>query len=129
MPAEAISEVVRRVRLILDELQVPYALMGGLSLAAWDRVRATHDIDLLIDPSGVRIQARLSRFGSEGFRAKGKQAIVRLPDAEFIQLMYEPPETLIAIQVDLLLADNEFQRLALQRPGRVAAVEERAASG
>jgi hypothetical protein len=81
MPAEALAETIRRVRRILDDAQVPYGLMGGLSLAAWDRVRTTHDIDFLIGVDGVRVQSLLARFGAEGFRAKSKQVIVRLPEA------------------------------------------------
>jgi hypothetical protein len=57
----------------------------------------------------------MSRLQQEGFRAKGRQLIVRLDDAEFIQLMYQVPETVLEIQVGLLFADNDFQRQALTR--------------
>src|SRR5436305_1018400 len=115
MPAEAVVEALQRVWSILDELQVPAAVMGGLSLAAWNRVRSTHDVDILIGLTGIRPQALLSRLYAEGFRAKGRQAIIRLEDAEFIQLIYDPRGAVHPIQVDLLLADTEFQKEALAR--------------
>src|SRR5438067_13215160 len=77
MPAEAVVEALQRVWSILDELHVPAAVMGGLSLAAWNRVRSTHDVDILIGLTGIRPQALLSRLYAEGFRAKGPQAINR----------------------------------------------------
>ncbi len=115
MPAEAVTESLRRVWQILDEAQVPAALMGGIALSLWKRVRSTQDVDLLIGLAGTRPHALLSRLKEAGFRAKGRQAIVRLEDAEFIQLIYEPPGTFLEIQVDLLLADTDFQKQALSR--------------
>jgi hypothetical protein len=84
-------------------------------LAAWDRAHATQDVDLLIGMSGLRLQSLLSRLHQEGFRAKGRQVVVRVDDAEFIQLMFAVPDTVLEIQVDLLFADTEFQRQALSR--------------
>jgi hypothetical protein len=81
MPAEALAETIRRSVGYWMTPRCHIAWMGGLSLTAWDRVRATHDIDLLIGVDGVRVQWLLARFGAEGFRAKGKQVIVRLPEA------------------------------------------------
>lgn len=115
MPAEPVIVALESVWAILEELQIPAAVMGGLSLAAWNRVRSTHDVDLLVGMAGVRPHALLSRLYAAGCRSKGRQPIVRLEDAEFVQLIYDPPGTMQPIQVDLLLADTEFQRLALSR--------------
>jgi hypothetical protein len=122
MPAEPVVEALLQVWAILEELQIPSAVMGGLSLAAWNRVRSTHDVDVLIGLAGVRPQVLLSRLYMAGFRAKGRQAIIRLEDAEFIQLVYDPPGAIHPIQVDLLIADTEFQRQSL---GRRISVDER----
>ncbi len=115
MPAEAVVETLRQVLSVLDELHIPTALMGGLSLAAWNRVRSTHDVDVLILLSGVRLQTVLSIFGGKGFRAKGREALIRVDDAEFVQLMYEPPGCFIDVQVDFLLAETEFLKTAMAR--------------
>ena len=74
----------------------------------------TQDVDLLI-ALDVRPQALLARLSAAGFRSKGRSPVIRLEDAEFIQLFCEPPGELMEIQLDLLLANTEFQKKALER--------------
>ena len=44
-------EDVKRLARFLEEAGVEYALIGGYALAAHGLVRATEDVDLLVDPS------------------------------------------------------------------------------
>lgn len=115
MAADAVQATLQRAWNILNELQVPAALMGGLALAQWGRVRSTQDVDLLIALDSVRPNAVLARLAAAGYRSKGRTPLVRLEDAEFIQLLYEPPEAFVDIQIDLLLADSPFHRQAIAR--------------
>jgi hypothetical protein len=114
MAPDEVQNALKQVKQILEQLNIPLALMGGMALAAWKRIRSTQDVDLLISISGVRTHELLSRLSAAGFRSKGRQPIVRLEAAEFIQLLYEPAGALMPIQVDLLLADNPFLRQALE---------------
>lgn len=60
----------------LDELGIPYAICGGIALAAYRHVRATTDVDVLVAPEGLRIFKEhalglgwIERFpGSRGLR-------------------------------------------------------------
>jgi hypothetical protein len=115
MPAEAVEATLRRAWEILAELDVPAALMGGLALANWGRIRSTQDVDLLVALTDVRSPKLLASLSGAGFRAKRRDPLIRLEDAEFIQLFYEPPETFLEIQIDLLLADKPFHRQAVER--------------
>jgi hypothetical protein len=115
MPADAVVATLRQAWDILAELRVPSALMGGLALAHWGYVRSTQDVDLLIALSGVRPQTLLGRLGAAGYRSKRRDPLIRLPDAEFIQLFFEPPEEVLEVQIDLLLADSPFHRQAIER--------------
>ena len=115
MAAEAIEATLKRAWNILNELNVPAALMGGLALAQWGRIRVTQDIDVLIGLDDVREGTVLARLAAAGYRSKGRTPIVRLPDAEFIQLLYEPPDSFVDIQLDLLLAISPFHKQALAR--------------
>lgn len=38
----------------LDELGIPYAICGGIALAAYNHVRATTDVDVLVTPAGLQ---------------------------------------------------------------------------
>lgn len=55
---------LRRVATSLDSAGIPYALCGGLAVAAHGHVRATKDIDLLILPEDLaRATEALGRAG------------------------------------------------------------------
>ncbi len=49
--------VVARIIQVLEENQIPYAIVGGYSAIYWGRPRFTHDADLLVDlqPSQVNL--------------------------------------------------------------------------
>ena len=98
MAAEAIEATLKRAWNILNDSKVPAALMGGLALAQWGRIRVTQDVDVLIELDDVRESAVLARLAAAGYRSKGRIPIVRLPDAVFIQLLYEPPNSCVDIQ-------------------------------
>jgi hypothetical protein len=115
MPAEEVVATVRRAWDVLSELEVPAALMGGLALAHWGYVRSTQDVDFLIALSGLRPNALLARLSAVGYRAKRRDPLIRLEDAEFIQLFYQPPHAVLEIQIDLLLADSPFHNQAVER--------------
>jgi hypothetical protein len=115
MPAEEVVATLRQAWDILYDLHVPAALMGGLALAHWGHIRSTQDVDLLIALSDARPQTLLARLSAAGFRSKRRDPLVRLDDAAFIQLFYEPPGAVLEIQIDLLLAESEFHRQAVDR--------------
>src|SRR5262245_6374160 len=123
MPAEEVVATLQRAWDILTELHIPAALMGGVALAHWGHVRSTQDVDLLIALSGVRPQSLLARFGAAQFRSKRSDPLIRLDDAAFIQLFYEPPQAVLEIQIDLLLAESEFHRQAVERRVAVSSSE------
>jgi hypothetical protein len=115
MPAEPVMATLRQTWSLLEELKVTAALMGGIAMAQWGRLRYTQDVDLLIATADVRLQTLLARLSAAGYRSKGRVPLVRLEDAEFIQLLYEPPHSFVEVQIDLLLADSPFHRQALAR--------------
>ena len=100
---------------MLESFGVRKAVFGGLALSAWDHSRSTKDVDILFDPDGHSLHSILAKFGSDDFRAKGKTALIRVDDAEFIQVLYEPRDAMMAIQVDLLIAGSPFDAQALAR--------------
>ena len=48
-----VQQAARRLAERLDELQVPYALVGGLAVAAHGHVRVTMDVDVLLTGEGL----------------------------------------------------------------------------
>jgi len=106
---------LRHVWLALKSLNVPVALMGGIALASWKYVRATRDIDLLLGAVKDGPARLIEVLRASGFRPKRSPPIVQLGQLDLLQLLYGPPETFVDLQIDLLLANSDYHRNALDR--------------
>jgi len=82
-------------------------------MLAWNRARFTSDVDLLIAIREPLLKDVLHELRRSGVRAQAP--VLRIGDDKFIQLIYEPPGSLVQIQVDLILATTEFHQQAIDR--------------
>lgn len=115
MVAEAIRQTLLDLVDALASLESRYALMGGIAVAAWEHLRVTHDVDVLVAIPEEQIESVVEHFRARGFRPKGQPPVIEVGTHKFIQLLYEAPDSFLEIRVDLLLATSEFQRSALER--------------
>ncbi len=112
-----LHEIVR----VLDELDIPYQLMGGLAVRVWSFPRATFDIDLTLSSSPERLPALIGSLERGGFmvpepfrsgfldQLHGMNKVkVQLYQAD------RPP-----IDIDLFLVTTEYQRSAFSRRRQV----------
>ena len=122
MAAKVVLAALRHVWTTLEPTGCPRALMGGLSLSFWRHVRSTQDVDLLIDLGPMGIEELLEVLRQAGIRTKRQPPVVDLGSVRIIQLLYEPKEAFLDIQIDLLLAESAFHREALARrvPARLS---------
>ena len=125
MAAKLVLAALRHVWITLERTRCPRALMGGLSLSFWQHVRSTQDVDLLIDPGPAGIDAILETLRQAGVRTKHQPPVVDLGSVRIVQLLYEPNQAFMDIQIDLLLAESAFHREALARrvPAQLSDVE------
>ncbi|MEN6452212.1 MAG: nucleotidyl transferase AbiEii/AbiGii toxin family protein [Thermoguttaceae bacterium] len=115
MASELVLKTLRHVWLTLKPLNVPMAVVGGLALATWKHIRATRDIDILLGIPVEKLAPVLERLDAVGIRPKSGPSPVSLGHLKLVQLLYEPPESFMELQVDLLLADSPYHRVALER--------------
>ena len=115
MPVEVVLNTLRHVWLTLKPLNVPVAVVGGIALATWKHVRATRDVDLLLDIEEKELSRVLQSLLDAKLRPKRDLSVTDLGQLGVIQLLYEPPETFMDLQVDLLLAKSDYHRNALER--------------
>jgi hypothetical protein len=113
--SDAILSTLEHVLRVLTPLGHPVAVMGGVSLAAWRHIRATHDVDLLIAVDLSEIDAVVSALCANGCRPKRSTPILVVGQHHFLQLLYTPPDEFYDVQFDLLLAENELQKSAIAR--------------
>ncbi|MBI3017728.1 MAG: nucleotidyl transferase AbiEii/AbiGii toxin family protein [Deltaproteobacteria bacterium] len=113
LPPESFVEDLLNVCSTLNQLQVPYMLIGGLAVALWATPRATVDLDFVIslreeDFSKFKsaLEATKLDFISPHLFKLKKITIVRF-------CLCKKAHELI--MVDLILAENEFLKNAIQR--------------
>jgi len=125
MAVKLVLAALRHVWAALEPTHCPRALIGGLSLSFWKHVRNTQDVDLLIDTGPAGVEAILNVLQQAGVRTKRQPPVVDLGSVRVVQLLYEPKDAFMDIQIDLLLAESEFHRGALARrvPARLSEVE------
>ena len=112
---EAALAVLDLVWRVLVPLGHPLAVMGGISLATWNHIRATRDVDLLISVDRPAVDPLLDLLRSHGCRPKKSPPVLAVGEHHFVQLLYTPPGEFYDVQFDLLLAESELQRSALAR--------------
>jgi len=98
----------------LEPLGAPMAVMGGLALAVWDRIRSTRDVDIMMDVPPEDVPALIEHMKAGGFTIP-KPAPISLGPIDLLQFYYDVPGTMINIRVDILLARGAFHRGALAR--------------
>jgi hypothetical protein len=115
MAGESVRAVLNHVCYVLAPLGHPFALMGGIALAAWNHPRATRDVDLLIGVDSADLDPVINRFGECGCRPKRVPPIVTVGQHHFVQFLYTPPGEFYDVQFDLLLAESDLQKSAIAR--------------
>lgn len=63
------EEVLGRVVHMLEGLVIPYMVTGSIAASYHGRPRATHDADVVIDPTPAQLDALLSELAASGFYA------------------------------------------------------------
>lgn len=72
--AESLPEFLRSVRNALETAGVPYMLVGSVASAAYGMIRATQDIDIVIDPSPRSLDRLLAEFPTRDFHVSAAAA-------------------------------------------------------
>lgn len=99
---DSLREAVKALDRWLDEQEIGHAVVGGLALAAHGVVRATRDLDLLVEASGAdALHAHLTALGFETI-SRGEDVATYL---------------LGRLRIDVLLARRAHTRAMLNRAG------------
>ena len=115
MLSDALLATVRHVWRTLEPAGVRMAVIGGLALSVWEHLRATKDADLLVGVAPENIQAVLDILRKAGIRPTQDPPLVDVGTARILPMEFEPPDAYIDIRIDLLIAESEFHRAALDR--------------
>jgi hypothetical protein len=114
MATEAVLETLRQLWLILSQNKLPAAIVGGLALATWKHRRTTYDVDVLVVAHGPQLQTMMTGLAQAGFKRTGDSEI-DFGETSLLQFTFEPPDILVDVQVDLLMAKSDYAQQAVGR--------------
>lgn len=111
-PAHSFQKALKAIIRLISALDHPAAVIGGIAVLAHGFARTTGDIDLAVGAGPEQVGELLRTAAAAGFPA-------RIDDAESFAkqnfvLLLEHAET--GIPVDLSLASQQFERVALDQP-------------
>jgi hypothetical protein len=105
---DALLGVIR----VLEELEIPHMVTGSVASSFHGRPRATHDADIVIDPTPATLDRLVSALTSGGFYLDADLA----RDALRRRLQFNAIETESAFKIDLIIRkDRPFSREELRR--------------
>ena len=102
------ENAIAQLSSVLDECNIPYALIGGLAVAVWGVPRATEYIDLLADLRPSReLEAALR---AEGFRVEWRRGDPEDPIPLLLRL-----NSATGPEIDIVCATRGWEREMLSR--------------
>src|SRR5438876_10230930 len=91
MPGEGVLRALKHTWVTLEPLHAPMAVMGGIAVSVWKHVRATRDVDLLVQLGPEEGDNLLQTLQGAGMRPKRQTPFVDLGPSRVLQVLYEPP--------------------------------------
>lgn len=110
---DTIEDLLCKIAEILERLEIPYVVTGGIAVSIWGRPRFTADIDIVIEISLKNITALaklLLAIDKNVYLSEEamKEALEREGEFNFIH-----PDT--GLKVDFWVGKNEFEKTKIRR--------------
>lgn len=109
-------EPLRDLILVFDDLKIPHALMGGMAVSVHGIPRPTHDLDFTIALARERLPELYSHVAERGYSVPDQY------ESGWVDQVAEMPLIRVrqwlsgkVIDIDIFLAESEFQRSLISR--------------
>ena len=113
MIQENLLNVLDKILKIASKAHIKVMFMGGIAVSVWGEPRTTYDIDAVIGISSSESDKFLLEASKENFTYDKRNPVQLIQKSAFITLAY--PVKNRKTYVDLFLASDEYQKLALSR--------------
>jgi len=107
-----LDQALRKITNVLENLKVPYALIGALALAFYEVVRATQDVDALILLSPVEMTSLVGKIARLGLSATARRGLPGDPLVGVVEV--EIPTEGGVLTCDLVLPAKRWQSEAVR---------------
>src|SRR5438045_3645045 len=106
MAGELVISALKHIWATLAALKVDAALMGGIAVAAWNHIRNTRDVDLLVGVSPSDEERLLTHLKGAGINPLRNPPVLTIDNSRILPLGYEPPDRFLDVRIDLFFAEN-----------------------
>ena len=113
MIQENLLNALDKILKVVSREHISVMFMGGIAVSLWGQPRTTYDIDAVIGISGSEADKFLLEASKQNFAYDKKKPVKIIQKSAFITLAY--PLKTHKIYIDLFLASDEYQKLALSR--------------
>lgn len=105
---KALKELIKDLESVRKKLDFKYALIGGLAVGLWGHIRATKDVDFILDINREQVKNFISDMEGRGYKCELRQG--GLTDAvPLLVKMFIPEKKGGEISADILIATKEWE--------------------
>ncbi len=116
------ADLLRTVIQILEDLQIPYLVVGSLASAAYGEPRMTHDIDVVVDLRPDHVTALCNAFPAPEFYVSSEAARQAIHDRRSFNVIHPTSGN----KIDFMIArDDAWGREQLARRQRILILPDR----
>lgn len=109
-----LEDALRSVVSVLEELKLPYMLIGGMANLVWGEARTTQDIDITVQVDPPALPETVTRL-MQVFRALPKNPLTFVRQTRVLPIV-----TKDSVRTDLIFAELPYQEQAIRRARPVA---------
>lgn len=113
MPESGFSHLYHRIVRLLETLEFPYLIVGGMATGVLGEPRLTHDVDVIIGLKSDDIERVLEKATEQGFFFDDQRVRRDIKQKGTFRLQYQK------LWVDLIIASTEVEQSAFNRARRV----------
>lgn len=110
-----ILRALKKVIRVLEKGQLDWCLFGGLAMQVYKRIRATKDVDLMVEIFPYNTSNLIVCIEKAGFKFDRKRGKIKINGFELFRFIYTDEETNFEIFIDLVTAATDYQRRILLR--------------
>ena len=110
-----LARLLEQIAIALEDLRIPYMVIGGQAVLLYGEPRLTQDIDVTLGAGTDQLAVVLDLV-----RAQGWQVLVEAPEEFVPRTMVLPcSDPVTRLRIDLIFSYSEYERQALERVRRV----------
>ncbi|NJL31487.1 MAG: nucleotidyl transferase AbiEii/AbiGii toxin family protein [Phycisphaerales bacterium] len=109
------NQLQAKIASVLDELQVPYMMIGGVATIAYTKPRFTEDVDLTIGVSMFDANPVIAALAKAGIKARTGHSSEMMRDSSLLLAV----DRASGVTIDISFSDSPYEKEAMSRAKKV----------